>query len=42
MQSKILAIGFVIMLINPIQINAQYSKQDSTYKKYFVGSTLAR
>ena len=29
------------MLTGTLQVNAQYTKQDSTYKKYFVGSTLA-
>lgn len=41
MQSKILAIGFVLLLSANSQLHAQYSKQDTTYKKCFVGSTLA-
>ena len=40
MQKKILFIGFVLMMTSTIQLKAQYAKQDSTYKKYFVGSTL--
>ncbi|MFT5886139.1 MAG: hypothetical protein ACI9IP_002603 [Arcticibacterium sp.] len=41
MQSKILALGFVLMLTTYSQVNAQYAMEDSTYKKCFVGSTLA-
>ena len=40
MQNKILFIGFVFILTTHLQVNAQYTKQDSTYKKYFAGSTL--
>ena len=40
MQKKILFIGFVLMMTSTIQLKAQYAKQDSTYKKWFVGSTL--
>lgn len=40
MKSKILTIGIIVILISSLQSNAQYSDQDSTYKKYFVGSTL--
>lgn len=40
MQKKTLWIGLAIMLACSLQVNAQYSKQDTTYKKYFVGSTL--
>lgn len=40
MQKKILFIGFVLMLTSSLQLKAQYAKQDSTYKKCFVGSTL--
>lgn len=39
MQKKILWIGLALVL-SAIQVNAQYDKQDSTYKKWFVGSTL--
>ncbi len=37
---KILWIGLVLVLTSSLQVKAQYAKQDSTYKKYFVGSTL--
>jgi hypothetical protein len=40
MQKKILFIGIVLLMTSTIHIKAQYSKQESTYKKYFVGSTM--
>ena len=40
MQKKILWIGLVLILTSSLQVNAQYAKQDSTYKKFYVGSTL--
>lgn len=40
MEKKFLWIGIVIVLINSFQVNAQYSKEDSTFKRCFVGSTL--
>ena len=40
MQKKILWIGLVLFLTSSLQVNAQYAKTDSIYKKYFVGSTL--
>ena len=40
MQSKILAIGFVLMLVVNLPLNAQYTKQDTTFKKCFIGSTF--
>lgn len=40
MQKKILFVGFVLILTSSLQLKAQYAKQDSTYKKCFVGSTL--
>ncbi|HSH64661.1 MAG TPA: hypothetical protein VLB84_02430 [Bacteroidia bacterium] len=40
MQKKILFMGFVLMMTNTLQLKAQTTKQDSTYKKYFVGSTF--
>jgi len=40
MQKKILWIGLVLILTRSLQVNAQYAKTDSTYKKFFVGSTL--
>ena len=40
MQNKILLFVFTLMLANTLQIKAQYAKQDSAYKKCFIGSTL--
>jgi len=40
MQKKVLFLGFVIMMISTLPLNAQYAKTDSAYKKWFVGSTL--
>lgn len=40
MQKKILFIAFVLMMTSTLQLKAQYAKQDSTYKKWFVGSTF--
>jgi hypothetical protein len=40
MQKKFLQIGLAILLACSLQVNAQYAKQDSTYKKWFVGSTF--
>jgi hypothetical protein len=41
MQKQIAWIMFVVFMAITHQINAQYEKQDSTYKKCFVGSTFA-
>ena len=40
MQKKFLFIVFVLMITSTLQVKAQDAKQDSTCKKYFVGSTL--
>ncbi|REG87160.1 hypothetical protein [Algoriphagus antarcticus] len=40
MQKKILWIGLVLILTSSLQVNAQYAKTDSTYKRWFVGSSL--
>lgn len=40
MQKKILRFGIVLVLASSIQVNAQYAKTDSTFKRCFVGSTL--
>ena len=40
MQKKILWIGLALVLAGSSQVSAQDSKHDSTYKKWFVGSTL--
>lgn len=39
-QKKILLFALTLMMAGSLQVNAQYAKQDSTYRKYFVGSTL--
>lgn len=40
MQKRILWIVLVLVLASSLLVNAQYAKQDSTYKKHFIGSTL--
>lgn len=40
MQKKILLFALTLILTSTLQVTAQYAKQDSTYKKWFVGSTL--
>ncbi len=40
MQKKILWIEFTLVLVCSLQVNAQYAKTDSTYKKCFVGTSL--
>lgn len=40
MQKKWLFIAFILVLTNSAQLKAQYSKQDSTYKKCFIGSSF--
>jgi hypothetical protein len=40
MQKKILWIGLAIVLTSSLQVKAQYAKEDSTFKKYFIGSTF--
>ena len=40
MRKKVLIIAFAMMLAGSSQLKAQYAKQDSTYKKFFVGSSL--
>ena len=40
MQKTILTLGFVLILTVNLPVKAQYAKKDSTYKKYFVGSTM--
>lgn len=40
MQKKILFIGFVLMITQTLHLKAQYDKKDSTYKRWFVGSTI--
>ena len=40
MQKKILWIVLAMVLVSSLQVNAQNDKQDSTYKRWFFGSTL--
>ncbi len=40
MQRKNLWIGLALVFAGSLQLNAQNNKQDSTYKRWFVGSTL--
>ena len=40
MQKKILWIGLVLLLTSTIQLNAQYAKTDTTYNRWFIGSTI--
>lgn len=40
MKKQILWIVLALMLASNLQVNAQYNKQDSTYKRWFVGSSL--
>lgn len=40
MQKKILFFALTLMAASTLQVKAQNAKQDSTYRKWFVGSTL--
>lgn len=40
MQNKIISIAVTLLLVSTLQLSAQYSKQDSTFKECFVGSTF--
>lgn len=40
MQKKVLFMSLVLMITSALQLKAQYAKTDSTYKKWFVGSTM--
>lgn len=40
MQMKSLVFALTLLITRPQTAHAQYDKQDSTYKKFFVGSTL--
>ncbi|WP_461094714.1 hypothetical protein [Spirosoma gilvum] len=40
MQKKILSFALTLLLASSLQVNAQSARQDSTYKRWFVGSTL--
>jgi len=40
MQKKFLWIGLALVSAISVQVNAQYDKQDKTYRKWFVGSSF--
>ncbi|MFC3809368.1 hypothetical protein [Lacihabitans lacunae] len=40
MQKKIIALSLVLLMASLLQLKAQHPKSDSTYKKWFVGSTF--
>lgn len=40
MQIRNVVIALVLIMTSTTSVNAQYHQQDSSYKKYFVGSTL--
>ncbi len=40
MQKNILSIGLAFLLASSVPVNAQNTKQDSPYKRWFIGSTL--
>ena len=40
MQKNILFIGFALMMTSTFNVNAQYAETDSTYKRWFVGSSV--
>ncbi|PBQ34808.1 hypothetical protein CNR22_03945 [Sphingobacteriaceae bacterium] len=40
MQKKIRWIGLALALASQLQMSAQYAKQDSTYKRWFAGTSL--
>lgn len=40
MQKRIFFISMVLLITDTLPLNAQYTKTDSTYKKWFVGSTF--
>jgi hypothetical protein len=40
MKTKTLCIGIALLMTSTFQLKAQYEKTDSTYKRWFVGSTL--
>ena len=40
MQKKILWFALILMMASTLQVKAQYAERDTTYKKFFIGSTL--
>lgn len=40
MKKQFLPFGFILLFATTLELNAQYGRNDSGYKKYFAGSTL--
>jgi hypothetical protein len=40
MQKKVFWFAITLMMAGTLQLNAQYSKQDDNYKRWFIGSTV--
>jgi hypothetical protein len=40
MQKKVLWIGLVTLMTSNFQVKAQYAKEDSTFRRHFIGSTM--
>lgn len=40
MQKIVLLFALAFIMASPLQVNAQYAKQDSTYRRWFIGSSL--
>jgi len=40
MQKKILSFALTVLMASTLQLKAQYDKQDTTYKRWFVGSSM--
>lgn len=40
MQMKGVLVAVTLIVASPLHVSAQYAKEDSTYKRYFAGSTL--
>ena len=40
MQKKILSVAFTLIMASSLLVNAQSVEQDSTYRKFFVGSSF--
>lgn len=40
MQKRFLQVALILIMASTLHVKAQYSKEDSTYSRYFIGSTL--
>jgi hypothetical protein len=40
MQKKILFVGVAVMMFGSLQLHAQYSKRDTTFRRWYIGSSL--